>query len=146
MMRKLTYLMFAALTCVVGSSLMAESHAKMFIDECMPKDATNEIPEINVHPDFQKTPDVAQYGEGDWSKVIGIAHRIRLAEAFEIATRNPEITYFFYMKGSRMVLNTPDGNFRVFRRGDAVFFAGEPWWGSAPGFADGYIKQPQAAK
>lgn len=100
------------------------------------------IPVLNVvAKGFMKVPNVAQYKDADWSQVIGIAKDISLKEAVDIANGNEEITYFFYMKGNRMVLETIDGNYRVFRKGDAVFFAGEPWWGSAPGFADGYVKQ-----
>jgi hypothetical protein len=89
---------------------------------------------------FQKVPDVAQYGGADWNNVIGISKGISLGQAYEIAHQHPEITYFFHMKGGRMSLRTPEGKWRVFNYGDAVFFTGEPWWGSAEGFADGYIK------
>lgn len=105
-------------------------------------DITNEIPVIEREENdgFQKVSNVAQYKEADWSQVIGIAHDVTLVEAKKIAKENPNITYFFYMKGGQMVLEKTDGNYRVFRHGDAVFFSGKPWWGSAPGYADGYIR------
>ncbi len=113
-------------------------------------DITNQIPEIvssKSDPEgqhFQKIPDVAQYGGADWSQVIGIARHITLAEAFEIANHNPDIAYFFHMKGYQMVLGGAEKEtYRVFRQGDAVFFSGTPSWGSATGFADGYVKKSQ---
>lgn len=106
------------------------------------QDVTNEIPEIVYEdPRYKKEADVAQYGEADWNNAVGIARCVTLREAKKIADQNPNITYFFYTKGGQMVLGTSDGNIRVFRYGDAVFFTGEPWWGTAPGLADGYIKR-----
>jgi hypothetical protein len=106
-------------------------------------DITSQIPDIGAPAvkGFQKVENVAQYGEGDWSNVIGIARGISLEKAAEIANGNPEITFFFHMKGVQMVLGTGEpGNYRVFRHGDAVFFKGTPWWGNATGFSDGYVK------
>lgn len=108
------------------------------------RDITNEIPVLNADKDgYTKIKDVAQYGEADWSNVIGMSRGITLAEAKTIAADNPEITYFFYTKGIQMVLGTGrnDGTCRIFRHGDTVFFSGHPWWGEANGLADGYLKQ-----
>ena len=106
------------------------------------QDITHEIPSIQVSANgFKKIPDVAQYKEADWSNALGIARSISLSDAFKIAADNPEITFFFYTKGYQMVLEKTDGTYRVFRHGDAVFFSGEPWWGTAPGLADGYVKE-----
>jgi hypothetical protein len=105
---------------------------------------TDQIPVIKPQLEgFTKVPDVAQYGHADWSGVIGIAHHTTLQQAAEIARGNPEITFFFYMKVGTMVLNTDETgtHYRVFSQGDAVFFSGEPWWGSAMGFSDGYVKE-----
>lgn len=106
-------------------------------------DITSDLPEIStseIHG-FQKIPNVAQYKEADWSRVIGIAKGITMEEAYKIAESNPEITFFFHTTGYQMVLEKQDGGYRVFRHGDTVFFSGEPWWGSAPGLADGYIRK-----
>lgn len=126
-MKKVLFLVLAA----AGLSAANLSH-----------DITGEIPEISqsMHG-FRKIPDVAQYKEADWSQVIGIARGITLDQAFKLTDENPEITFFFHMKGYQMVLEKPDGSYRVFRHGDTVFFKGEPWWGSAPGFSDGYIRE-----
>jgi hypothetical protein len=75
------------------------------------------------------------------SGVLGIAKGISCSEAMWIASQNPEITFFFYTKGSEMTLGNAEVGYRFFRRGDAVFFRGEPCWSSAEGLADGYIKQ-----
>jgi hypothetical protein len=108
------------------------------------EDLTSQIPEISVFDlyGFHKISDVAQYKNADWSNVVGISKGISLTEACEIANNDPSITYFFHMKGGQMVLET-EGGYRVFRHGDAVFFTGEPWWGTAPGFSDGYVKTAQ---
>jgi hypothetical protein len=105
-------------------------------------DVSQEIPLIQnpLSQGFKKIPDVAQYGEADWSQAIGIARGISVEEAFKIANENPEITYFFYTKGWQMVLGTGDGNWRIFRHGDTVFFKGESWWGEANNLADGYMR------
>lgn len=104
-------------------------------------DFTHEIPDIQVEDGFKKIDDVAQYGHADWDNVVDFARRISLSEAKRIAQVNPEITYFFYVKGSRMILSNNQGSNYVFFYGDVVFFKGEPWWGSAPDLADGYVKE-----
>jgi len=105
------------------------------------EDITHELPEIGVVAhNFKKIPNVAQYKMADWSQVVGIAKGITIQEAYKIANENPAIAFFFYTKGGQMVLEREDGTYRVFRHGDTVFFAGDPWWGSAPGLADGYIR------
>lgn len=104
-------------------------------------DITDEIPDITRSANgFKKIPNVAQYKMADWSKAVGIAKGISLEQAYKIANENPDITFFFYTKGGQMVLEKEDGSYRVFRHGDTVFFSGDPWWGSAPGLADGYTR------
>jgi len=53
-----------------------------------------------------------------------------------IASNDPSIDYFFYMRQDGMYLG---GIEKGFIQGDAVFFSGKPHWGSA-WCADGYIK------
>lgn len=108
-----------------------------------PQDITHEIPEIKpTIKGYEKIEDVAQSGHDGWDQVVGIAKHVSLDEARLIADSDPEITFFFFMKGGQMVLGTGDGHhYRIFRHGDAVFFKGEPKWGSAHDFADGYIKK-----
>lgn len=86
---------------------------------------------------FEKVPDVAQYGGADWNNLVKIENGLTLDQAKQIAANSSEIDFFFYMKEG-MILG---GNAsRSFAPGDAAFFSGEPWWGSAPGMADGFIK------
>ncbi len=131
-MKKMAFFIsgIASLICAFG----AAAHAR---------DIAQDIPEIGIleNRNFQKIEDVAQYKFSDWSGVVGISRNISRAEAIRIAEENPEITFFFYTKGYQMVLETQDGDYRVFRHGDTVFFKGQPWWGSAPDLADGYVKQ-----
>lgn len=133
-MRKLSVLVSSFAVALASTCLQAVE---------LSENITQEIPEI-IAPaieGFQKVPNVAQYKEADWSQVVGIARNISVREAQMIANSNPDITFFFYTKGGQMVLEKQDGSYRVFRHGDAVFFSGKPWWGSAPGLADGYVKE-----
>lgn len=136
-MKKLGFLILSTLSLIAFNSLTAATCP------CDSGDITHEIPEIKPHRNFEKIPNVAQYKEADWSHAVGIAKGISLREAFQIAKERTEVTYFFYTKGFQMVLEKTDDTYRIFRHGDTVFFTGEPWWGSAPGLADGYIKQQQ---
>ena len=96
---------------------------------------------------WKKIPDVAQYGGADWKNEVMHLSGISLERAKTIAAANPKITYFFYMKSGVMYLSgNPDPNNGwtakgMFLQGDAVFFSGKPWYGSATGFADAYEKQ-----
>jgi hypothetical protein len=130
---------FIALFCIAATSALSASYVPFM-------DITDQIPQIEsaATSKFKRIPDVAQYKMADWSNAIGIARGITLDEAYKIAEENPKITFFFHMKAWRMVLEREDGTCRIFYRGDAVFFSGEPWWGSAPGFSDGYIKKQPA--
>lgn len=111
----------------------------------------NDIPEIVVDDEDGETDtrwefiqDVAQYKHADWNNVIGRAKNITVFQAKKIAEADPSITYFFFVKGYQMILennDVVDPYTRVFYHGDAVFFSGAPWWGSAPGLADGYVKK-----
>jgi hypothetical protein len=112
------------------------------------RNLTEELPQLDVNQvktnikvkTFDKVADVAQYGGGDWSKVVGIARNVSLEEAQKIASNDRKISYFFYMKGTGVTLNSVDGNRRAFRSGDAVFFSGTPQWGACNGISDGYVK------
>lgn len=114
--------------------------------------AANDIPVLNqpaAVEGWNKIEDVAQYKLADWNNVVGKAENVSLQEAQNIADNDPQITYFFYVKGGQMVLenlNVDPPIWRVFQHGEAVFFTGEPWWGTAPGLADGYVKQEMIQK
>ena len=118
---------------------------------------------------FVLIPDRAQYKGADWGGVVQVERRISREQALKIAESNPDIDYFFYVKGGQMVLEVPAdarsykdenpldpvqyypglGNARIFQNGDAVFFSNKEhsgringqWWGTAPGLADGYLKE-----
>ncbi len=133
---KKTSIVLTALSLVLGSTLHMHAVAH-------PNQAPFQIPEIDAPAStldgYEKISDVAQYGGADWNNVVGISRHVSLQQAKQIADNNPSITYFFYTNGWEMHLESK-GSFHM---GDAVFFAGTPWWGSAPGFADGYVKQVQ---
>jgi hypothetical protein len=85
---------------------------------------------------FTRVADVAQYNGADWTNEVRREKALTIDQAKAIAAANPKITYFFITKGGQMVLGAKG----VFRTGDAVFFSGKPWYGSAPGLADAYEK------
>jgi hypothetical protein len=88
---------------------------------------------------WKKTPDVAQYKGADWNNFISIEHDCSPEQAKRIAMCNPQITFFFICR-EYMVLEGPVyDKYGAFNPGDAVFFSGEPWYGSAPQ-CDGYQK------
>lgn len=90
--------------------------------------------------EFEKIPGVAQYKNSDWSGHIVTKGNMTLEEAMKFAESKPDVDYFFHMKGWMHLESAPPQH-RYFRPGDAVFFSGEPWWGSAPGYSDGYVKK-----
>lgn len=113
---------------------------------CYYNDA-DEIPEIVREENssgWSKIEDVAQYKMADWSNVVGKAKGVSLWEAKQIADSDSRITYFFHVKGWQLVLENLEAQpskWRVFNYGDAIFFSGEPWWGTAPDLADGYVRK-----
>jgi hypothetical protein len=109
----------------------------------IPYNAVQDIPDVDdMDPRWQKVEDVAQYKLADWSNALFRAHKISLLEAKALAEKDPRVTYFFYVT-HHLVLENREVSptmWRIFNSGDAVFFSGEPWWGSSGGRADGYIK------
>lgn len=88
---------------------------------------------------YLKSDNVAMYKGADWSGLIKIVPNCTAESARIIATLDPEIQFFFFCRDG-MVLEPTGGNpERYFSPGDAAFFSGEPWWGSAPQ-CDGYVK------
>jgi len=129
----------------------------------------------DIRENFSLKKDVAQYKGSDYSNVVHVERGISLDEAFEIAQNNPDIDYFVYVKGYSMVLEIPSdvkfdpandpfnlvtksdyiydsgafgsGYCRIFYHGDVVFFKNDGMWlGSAPGLADVYVKETNAAE
>ncbi len=117
---------------------------------------------------WEHIPNHAQYKGSDFSTAVRVERGITVKKAKEIADNDPEIDYFFYVKGVTMVLEVPkEGSFdkegvplvqhgsfiydsgkpghgamRVFHHGDVVFFKkGGEWLGTAPGLADVYRKR-----
>lgn len=76
---------------------------------------------------WKEIPNVAMYGNGDWSGFVEKVPNCNVETAKEIAENNPKISFFFICKDD---VNLNKGGY--FNRGDAVFFNGEPHYGSAP--------------
>jgi hypothetical protein len=94
----------------------------------------------HLDAEFEKVPDSAEYKGASWDNLVKIATGLTLDQAYEIAKSDPNITYFFHTIGYRLILDTPKG-VQIFGYGDTAFFSGKPWWGTAPGLADGYMKK-----
>jgi hypothetical protein len=73
------------------------------------------------------TPEVAMYGRANWSNMLRQGNYPTADAAVQAAAASGGETFFFYCNGP---LDLGPG--KQFQTGDAVFFAGEPWWGSAP--------------
>jgi hypothetical protein len=92
----------------------------------------------STHAEFTKIPNVAQYQSADWDNSIGIASGVSVEKAIVIANENPEITYFFYAKDA-VLLDLNYYGMIAFNKSTAVFFSGEPHWGSKSE-SDGYVR------
>ncbi len=84
-------------------------------------DATPPAPSSSV----VTTPNVAMYGEADWSNMLRQGNYPNADLAMQ--TMNGGETFFFFCNGP---LDLGPG--KQFKTGDAVFFGDKPWWGSAP--------------
>lgn len=74
-----------------------------------------------------ETNNVAQFEGADWNNWISTASFTGADAAQAFAAENSNIDFFFYCR-QFMMLN----NGRSFQAGDAAFFSGQPWFGSAP--------------
>lgn len=118
---------------------------------------------------FNHVPNAAQYKESDYANAVRVERGITVEKALEIASNDPEVDYFVYVKGCMMVLEfqpgqtyepqkdpfnlvtnqkfyfdngqVGEGYIRVFKKGDVVFFKNDgKWLGEATGLADVYEK------
>lgn len=76
---------------------------------------------------WDKKPNVAEYKGASWSNMVKQVSNTTVEEAKKIADSDPQIAFFFYC--NQTVYLEPKG---IFEQGDAVFFSGKPWYGSAP--------------
>lgn len=76
---------------------------------------------------FSFSANVAEYKGASWSNLIKTVSNTTPQSAQRIAMADPAITFFFYCR-QPMVLEGKG----AFNPGDAVFFSGTPWPGSAP--------------
>lgn len=88
---------------------------------------------------YAMTANVAMFEGGDWSGYRKTISGCSPEQARRIATLDPELDFFFFCREPMVLTNPGWPQPRIFQPGDAVFFAGEPWWGSAPQ-CDGYVK------
>jgi hypothetical protein len=95
---------------------------------------------------WTKAPNGAQYkwaSKGSkWDNEIVRKSGMTEESAKKFADSDPRINFFFLMRQG-MFLEAGEGCEAkgTFNPGDAVFFGGKHWWGSAPQ-ADGYVWTP----
>lgn len=75
--------------------------------------------------DVKTVPNVAMYQGANWDNYLYTQNFPTVDQAFQAAQTAAD--FFFYCRGPIILTNG-----RSFQTGDAVFFTGVPWWGSAP--------------
>ncbi len=117
------------------------------------EDITDQIPVVDFNfgrhkPNWHFIPDVTHNKAGNWSSCMAVAHRVTPELAMLYAENDFDVTFFFYVKGERVVLENTQvfpTTVRIFHFGDAVFFKGKPEhtvdWNAASGLSDGYVKR-----
>lgn len=83
---------------------------------------------------WKKIPGVAMYDDANWEQEVYRQSGMTTETALAYANTDDRVTFFFYMNANMSL--PKHGNFSP---GDAVFFSGKPWLGSAP-MADTYEK------
>jgi hypothetical protein len=78
--------------------------------------------------DWKKIPNVAMYKKADWKGLIKQEANCTVERAKQIAEADPNIAFFFICRQGMYL----EGINKSFKPGDAVFFSGAPWYGSAP--------------
>lgn len=81
---------------------------------------------------WKEVRNVAQFKGADWSNFIRKEPRCTPERAKRIALRNPDITFFFFCREAMILEGPVHAKYGPFNPGDAVFFKGKPWYGSAP--------------
>jgi len=76
---------------------------------------------------WKKTSNTAQFYGASWNNLVCKESNCTPEEARRIAFMKPEVTFYFFCREYMSL-----GSHGVFNSGDAVFFSGEPWLGSAP--------------
>lgn len=138
-------LIFSAAALIIGAAVNGEqtitipfSRSVEWKDLRPSKPLIQTPDEVASKYNCERIAGVVQAGTADWENVIGMVSEVSAEEACQIAENNPEIGFFFYMTGDQIAIQNGPG-FKVFRKGDAVFFSGVPNWASAPDFGDGYV-------
>jgi hypothetical protein len=102
---------------------------------------------------WSKTANVAMYEGANWSNYIQTVPDCSPQQAQRIALLDPKISFFFFCRSNMVLTNPAWPAPRFFNPGDAVFFSGKPWFGSAPqcdsyqknGMSIAYIDDPTPA-
>ncbi len=92
--------------------------------------------------DWIITPNVAQYKKADWKNFVKKVPNCTLEQAKQIALDDPLITFFFFCNEGMVLEGPVFVEHGAFKPDDAVFFSGEPWYGSAPQ-CDSYRKSEE---
>ncbi|MCV9930324.1 glycosyl hydrolase family 18 protein [Flavobacterium sp. LS1R49] len=79
---------------------------------------------------WTKKANSAMFKGANWNTLIKKVSNCTPELAKRIAIKDPKISFFFFCREAMILENLGDKG--IFRAGDAVFFSGEPWYGSAP--------------
>lgn len=77
-----------------------------------------------------KKANSAMFKGANWNTLVKKVPNCTPEQAKRIALKDSKITFFFFCKEAMVLENLGDKG--IFNSGDAVFFSGEPWYGSAP--------------
>ena len=81
---------------------------------------------------WKKKANLAQYSGGNWDNFVKKVGNLTAEEAMRIAFADSNITFFFFCRQGIVLDHDPAVKYGPFNAGDAVFFTGVPWYGSAP--------------
>lgn len=81
---------------------------------------------------WKKISNVAMYKGANWDNLIKKVPNCTIEDAKCIALKNSKINFFFLCREYLVLEATENRIERIFNPGDAVFFSGEPQFGTAP--------------
>lgn len=80
---------------------------------------------------WNKSPNLGMYEGANWDGYVKTVPNSSPEQARRVAMLDPTITFFFFFREYMVLTNPQWPSSKVFKSGDAVFFKGEPWFGSA---------------
>jgi hypothetical protein len=79
---------------------------------------------------WKRVGNAAQYENANWANFVSKQSNTTATNAMRMACADPSITFFFFCREA-VLLTGSAAQYGPFMAGDAVFFTGDPWFGSA---------------